>query len=557
MVRASRLRLAGVAMVIALGLVAAACGTNSPASDATPDGTISRANRDVVESAEKPKLGGKLVYALNSETNGWNPATNQWAPPGLIVSRAIFDTLTAYDDQSQVKPFLAESFSSNADFTEWTFKLRPGVKLHNGKPVTADVVVRNQTYLSKSPITGPAYKYAGVKEITRKDDLTFTVSLSRGSAVYPIAFATQLGVVADPDWLESNDSLEPIGTGPFAMDRWEIGNRLTVKKNPNYWRTDADGTRMPYLDSVEFRMIPDNDARGKALQAKDVDVIQTFAGQQVVDFQQQSASGLQIFSDTKGESREQMVMLNTMVKPLDDPDARLALAYATDKKTYSEVVTGGFNEVANGPVSPSSPWYTPTEYPQYDPVKAKELVDKVKARNGGTFAFTLQGIADPETQQGVQVLQSQWQAVGIEVKADLQEQAKAIIGVVAGSYEAVVWSQFDAPNPFADGVWWDPELAVPPPEFTLNFARNKDPEILDALVKGTGTADLATQKQAMAAVQKRLAADVPYVWLNHLRQTLIASPRVVNLVNWTLPDGTKGLDMNQGGHPLTQVWMRS
>ncbi len=545
-------------MVLAVGLLAAACGSSSPgsSSSASPDGTVSRANKDIVESTEKPKLGGKLVYALNSETNGWNPATNQWAPPGLIVSRAVFDTITAYDDQSQIKPFLAESFSSNADFTEWTFKLRPGIKLHNGKPANADVVVRNQTYLSKSPITGPAYKYSGVTAITKKDDLTFSVTLSRGSSVYPIAFATQLGVVADPDWLESNDSLKPIGTGPFVMDNWEIGNKLRVKKNPDYWRVDGNGVRMPYLDSVEFRMIPDNEARGKALQAKDVDVIQTFAGQQVVDFQE-LGGGLQIFSDAKGESRENMVMLNTMVKPFDDPDARMALAYATDKKTYSEVVTGGFNEVANGPVSPSSPWYTPVEYPQYDPAKARDLVEKVKARNGGSFSFTLQGIAEPETQQGAQVLLSQWQAVGIDAKADLQEGAKVIIGVVAGGYQAVVWSQFDSPNPYADGVWWDPELAVPPPEFTLNFARNKDPVILDALVSGGRTADLALQKEHMATVQKRLAADVPYVWLNHLRQTLIASPRVVNLVNWTLPDGGKGLEMNQGGHPLTQVWLRS
>ena len=264
--RSSRVRLAVGATAVALGLLAAGCASSTTGSSASgPDtnDTISRANKGVVESAEKPKLGGKLVYALNSETNGWNPATNQWAPPGLIVSRAIFDTLTAYDDQSHVKPFLAESFSSNADFTKWTFKLRPGIKLQNGKPANADVVVRNQTYLSKSPITGPAYKYSGVTAITKEDDLTFSVTLSRGSAVYPIALATQLGVVADPDWLESNDSLKPIGTGPFAMDTWQIGNKLTVKKNPDYWRKDANGVAMPYLDSVEFRIVTDNDARCK------------------------------------------------------------------------------------------------------------------------------------------------------------------------------------------------------------------------------------------------------------------------------------------------------
>ncbi len=560
--RAARFRLGLVVMTLVCGLAAAGCsatgstGSTGAATGASgPDGTVSRRNKDLVESSDRPTPGGKLVYALTTETNGWNPATNQWAPSGLIVSQAIFDTLTAYDEKSQIKPFLAQSFTPNADFSEWTFVLRPGITFHNGKPVTAQAVVRDQLYLSKSPVTGPAYTYAGVTAVTAKDDLTFTVTLNRPSAVFPITFATQLGVVADPDWLESNDGLHPIGTGPFSMDSWEIGHKLTVKKNPNYWRVDANGIRMPYLDTVEFQTMPDNASRQKALMAADVDVIQTFAGQQVVDLQK--VDGMQVFSDATGESRDNMVMLNTMVAPFDDPDARLALAYATDTKSYSDIVTGGFNEVATGPIGQTSPWYAPSNYPTYDAAKARELVEKVKARHGGTFSFTLSGIAEPENQEGVQVLLQQWAAVGIDAKVDLQEGAKLVITTVTGGYQATMWGQFDAPNPFADGVWWDAELAVPPPAFTLNFARNKDQVIHDALSRGGQTDDFAQQKAAMAIVQQRLGIDVPYIWLNHLHESLIANRRVVNLINWTLPDGSQGLDLNQGGHPLTQVWLHA
>ena len=259
------------------GWAATACGNDSTASD-SPVTTADRANKGVIESDETPELGGKLVYGLYSETNGWNPATNQWSPAGLQVTQAVFDTLTAYDENSVVKPLLAESFSPNADFTVWTFKLRAGVQLHNGKPVTSEVVVRNQRYLSTSAITGPAYTFAGVTSIDVVDELTFTISLSRPYANYPIAMATQLGVVADPDWLESNDSLKPIGTGPFVFNSWTIGDSVRVLKNLDYWQVDEDGTRLPYLDEIEFKVVVDDDERARLLRDGDLDVLQTYSG---------------------------------------------------------------------------------------------------------------------------------------------------------------------------------------------------------------------------------------------------------------------------------------
>jgi ABC-type transport system substrate-binding protein len=546
--------LAATVVAASIGLVAAACGSNESATDTTTT-TADRANKGVIESDETPTPGGKLVYGLYSETNGWNPATNQWSPAGLQVTAAIFDTITAYDENSSIKPNLAESFESNPEFKEWTFKLRPGITLHNGKPVTADVVVRNQKYLSTSAITGPAFKYSGVVDISALDELTFKVTLSKPYANYPIAFATQLGVVADPDWLESNDSLHPIGTGPFEFDSWTIGNSVKVKRNAHYWRTDAAGTPLPYLDSKEIKVLVDDGARAMALRNGDIDVLQTYSGEQLQEFRD-SASDLQVITNSKSESRDSMVQLNTMAAPFTDLNARLALAYATDKDAFAQVVHGGFHEVANGPFAPSSPWFSPSGYPQYDPVKAQQLVDQVKAANNGEFAFTIVGPDDAETRFGAQVLEEQWAKVGITATIELLPAQSNIIKVISGDYQAAMWGQFETPDPYADGVWWSPDLAVPPPELTLNFARNKDPEIGAALATGGASSDPAVQLQQMAIVQQRLGADAPYIWLVHLRISRVANDRVVNLTRWTLPDGTRGLDMNQGAHQLFQVWMK-
>src|SRR5690606_35216156 len=125
------------------------------------------------------------------------------------------------DEHSQVHPFLLESYTPNDDFTEWTLRLRPGITLTNGKPVTADTVVRNQEAYRSSPVTGAAYYR--VRSFEAVDPLTVLVRLSTPWSSYPLMLTSQVGVVADPDWLASYDGLDPIGTGPFVLDNWEIG----------------------------------------------------------------------------------------------------------------------------------------------------------------------------------------------------------------------------------------------------------------------------------------------------------------------------------------------
>jgi ABC-type transport system substrate-binding protein len=137
----------------------------------------------------------------------------------------------------------------------------------------------------------------------------------------------------------------------------------------------------------------------------------------------------------------------------------------------------------------------------------------------------------------------------------LLEQATMIINVVTGAYQAVSWQQFDAPHPNNDSVWWSSRGAYAPPTFSLNFARNGDQQIEDALNDSLGTSERGRVKRDMAIVQQRFAADVPYVWLYHSQMAIVASKRVANLVNYRLPDGAVGLDLVQGAHPLYQVWL--
>ena len=181
-------------------------------------------------------------------------------------------------------------------------------------------------------------------------------------------------------------------------------------------------------------------------------------------------------------------------------------------------MSGGFDEVSNGLIAPNSPWYTITGYPQYDQTKARELVAKVKETNGGKFAFTVIGATDKQTQLGFQLLQEQWREVGIDATVELSDAAKVIINVVTGNYQAVSWSQFDSPTPYADGVWWDPRgaIAPPPSPSTSPATRTKRSEPRSRPVQRRRTSRSSTSR--WRSCRSRLAADVPYIWLTHTRR---------------------------------------
>ncbi len=112
-----------------------------------------------------------------------------------------------------------------------------------------------------------------------------------------------------------------------------------------------------------------------------------------------------------------------------------------------------------------------------------------------------------------------------------------------------------------DSVWWHPNTAKPIPQFALNFARNKDEAIGEKLDAARSETDPQKEIADYQYVQTRLAEDVPYIWLYHSQISIIARNEIVNVVNWTLPpneqgERKKGLELQNGAHPLKQVWIK-
>lgn len=541
-----------VLSVVLLFLTACTTGKTPAPQEADDSGAVE-------DSGAVSAHGGRIRYGLTDESAGWNPTTTVWEIAGREVSRAIFDTLTAFDADSVAQPNLAESLTHNDDYLTWTITLRDGVVLHNGRAVDAEVVAENLEGMRSSELFGPTL--APIAAISVTGPRTVTVAMQRPWVTFPDLLTTQIGIVADPDWLRSGDPSGPIGTGPFRFASWSPWSSLVVERNESWWRSDDAGGALPYLDRIEFIPIPDDNARAARLSAGDLDLMQTTSGDGVTRFDSHRTNGrdsavkYQVFTDSMTESSETFIQLNTAVAPFDDPEARTAIALATDPKDFVASIEADHYEPATGPFSTESPWYFSVEQPGYDRRAAEEAIASVKATHDEAFSFVILVPPVPHVIDAARWFQDRWRKLGIDSVIEITPDRTVYDDRVAtGDYQATIRSGFGSPSPFIDAMAWHPSALPPLGEPSLNTSRIDDPDLAIALDEASASPDPDRQAAFVAVVQQRLTTDSPFIWLFHGIRGVIARPELVNVANWTLPDGAKGLTLDSGTNSLFQIW---
>ena len=158
----------------------------------------------------------------------------------------------------------------------------------------------------------------------------------------------------------------------------------------------------------------------------------------------------------------------------------------------------------------------------------------------------------------MQVLQSQWQQIGVDVNLTYTEQATYINNAVFGSYQANCWIQFGDIDPDIDATWWLSSNAHPSGQVALNFARLSDPTTDRNLQIGRTNPNFATRKVAYGNVWKQFALQAPYIWLLRGPNGLVTTPNVQGLGDATLPGGQQQASLNSDATvPITQLWLSS
>jgi peptide/nickel transport system substrate-binding protein len=376
----------------------------------------------VESSYAQPVRGGTLTVVQPIEPPALVSAVNTSTYLGT-VSTKIFEGLVEYDDKLKPRPALAESWSISADGKTYTFRLRKGVKWHDGIDFTAADVQFSLMEVWKKVHGRGRSTYDKVVSVTTPDPYTVVVQLSVPSPTIMSALSSYESQVI-PKHIYGNGDIStnpalnaPIGTGPFKFVEWKKGEYIRLARNPDYWDKPK-----PYLDEIIFRVIPDGSARAASLESGET-LLGVFNPVPLADVARISkVPDLSVDSNGYAMLSPMYLMeFNLGRERFRDRKVRQAIAYAIDKSFIVKNVWYGVGKPATGPIASTSPYYTTKDVPQYpfSVDTAKKLLDEagLAASSDGTrFSMTLDSLRDPETLRTAEYVKQALKRVGIQVE---------------------------------------------------------------------------------------------------------------------------------------------
>ncbi len=515
------------AAAIVLALFAAACGGSTDGSGAS--GSTPRGQSDEIVDEGPPVNGGSLVVALASETSGWNPAIDRWAPDGALVGSTILEPLATLDGDAVAQPWLATAWTPNDTYDVWTVDLRRGVTFHDGTPFDAEAVKANLDFIVEAPLSSVAMRPMFDETVVVDED-TVEVRLKTRWAAFPSSFlAGQSAFMRAPASMLTEDrgSRHPVGTGPFVFRDWTPDVSFRADANPDYW---VEG--QPHLDSIEFRVIPDATSRVASLETGDVDMIllNDPAAQQRLDpnytvLRNWDVTPAAILTNVRPT-------VNGEFNPLSNLHARRAMAHAIDRDALAANVGEGVL-VPTSPFAPDNPWGQPSElngYPDYDPeAAARELAASREDTGDQTLRVEISAPSDVGALESVQLVQQQLAAVGIESTIDALDASALISAVVSAKYEVALFSNYSSPDPDQNHYFWSASTATGEGNININFTGFTNDVTEAALRQGRENEDIEIRHDAYNTLVEEMNANAVHLWLYYAPQSLVAAPDVRGL----------------------------
>lgn len=391
---------ASTASAPAVGSTSAA-GTGAVASGAAGTGGASSA-----ASIPAGKSGGSVIIARAQDSVDFDK-TMVFSNASIWVYVQIWETLTiGSKDGRTVEPWLATSWTQSADKLTWTFKLRTDVKFSDGTPMTsADV----KFSLDEASTTKGGWEFinSAIANITTPDPHTLVIKTKYQWAPLLADLACPSnGIVPNKYGGRTKKAfyLSPIGTGPFVWDTWNKGNKLTLKKNTNYWRPG-----LPYLDSVSWQVVPDDNTRNVMIQGSTAQINENPPFSTVDQLKGVSGAAVTLFPST----RTDYLLMNEKRAPFDDVHVRRAISYAIDREALVKTVLFGNGTPANSLLMPTVPYYDKNTPGQtYDMTKAKAEMALSKVPKGFSTTY-LAASGDSVDSELAQILQASLKELGI------------------------------------------------------------------------------------------------------------------------------------------------
>jgi peptide/nickel transport system substrate-binding protein len=464
-----------LALILVLLLVLPACSsstsssTTSVATTPAVSQTTTAVKPVTTAPAGGPVSGGKFTMVRNTGiTKVGAPSDTKTDTQTYSLASPIIETLFIVDAQDRIVPLLAESVDVAADGLSVTFKLRKGVKFHDGTDFNAEAVKYNLENVKAAQVSGAA-ALDNVTSYDIIDSYTIKINLKAFDATFLMNLAQSgIGVMISPAALAKPTTPENagkdhlVGTGPFIFDSWSLNQYMRMKKNPNYWQPGK-----PYLDAIEIRNMPDYTTSVMAFKAGEVDMVESIDPAQYNELKSQGYAvgipqGLAFVFSFRTANKDPN-------SPFSKKEVREALWYAVDREGLTAGLGKGTYNVANQLAAPQQGWYI-KDYPnrKYDVAKAKQLLAQAGYPSG--FKSVLHGDVRGR-QDDLVALQKYFLDIGIDCTLDVADVARSSTFATQG-FDGILQSGFPNWSSFTSwmNVWLNPVQTFPTMQFPDGWA---------------------------------------------------------------------------------------
>ena len=494
-----------------------------------------------IAAAQEPKQGGRLIVAADSEPRNLNPAIVASNGVFFVASKVVEPLAEAsFNGKDGLESRLATAWEGSPDGLSVTFKLREGVTWHDGKPFTSADVAFSALQVWKPLQNLGRVVFKDLEAVDTPDEHTAVFKFAKPTPFQLIRNALPALTSVVPKHIYEAGKIDenpannaPVGTGPFKFAEHKPGEYYRLEKNTAYW-----GDKLPHLDEIIYRVLPDRAAAAGALEAEEIHLA-AFSAVPLADLERISkVEGIEVVSRGYEALTYQLVVeINHRRKELANLKVRQAIAHAIDKEFVVKTIFLGYATPSTGIVPVNDKQFYTHDVPQYafDVAKANALLDEAgypRADNGSRFALKL--LPAPyfnETKQFGDYLRQALAAIGINaelVNNDSAAHQKAVY--TDHAFDLAVGPPVFRGDP-AISTTILVQSGVPDGVPFSNQGGYKNDELDGIIAKAAETLDADARIALYVDFQKKVGEDLPLINVAEWGFITVARTSVKNVSN--------------------------